>query len=56
MKSVFEESTQDKRLKNVNKSYCFGTGREAFNKVVMPAKLKFPDPIVPGPGQYDSLK
>ena len=22
----------------------------------MPAKLNFPDPIVPGPGQYDSLK
>ncbi|CDW72045.1 UNKNOWN [Stylonychia lemnae] len=56
MRSVFEESTQDKRFKNINKSYCFGTGREAFNKVVMPAKLNQPDPIVPGPGQYDSLK
>jgi hypothetical protein len=37
-------------------SFCFGTGREAFTKVVMPAKLNIPDACVPGPGSYDVRK
>ncbi len=44
------------KRKSTNKSFCFGTGREAFNKVVLPAKLNIPDSCVPGPGTYDSTK
>ena len=57
MQSNFEQQLlMAKSRRGVNKSFCFGTGREAFNKVVMPAKLNQPDPCVPGPGQYNSLK
>jgi len=53
---VFEASTShvSKRLKN--KSFCFGTGRDAFTKVVLPARANFPDPCVPGPGSYENIK
>ena len=57
LKSSFEKSyisLQNK--KGHNNSFCFGTGREAFTKVVMPGKLNQPDPCVPGPGQYDYIK
>ena len=37
-------------------SFCFGTGREAFLKVVMPAKMNIPDICVPGPGTYEVRK
>ena len=47
-------STGSKRAKNM--SFCFGTGREAFTKVVLPAKMNIPDDCVPGPGSYDVRK
>ena len=39
----------------MNKSYCFGTGREAFSKVVLPGTINYPDPVVPGPGTYNNF-
>ena len=38
----------------MNRSYCFGTGREAFSKVVLPGTINYPDPVVPGPGTYEN--
>ena len=35
-----------------NKSYCFATGRQAYEKVFMPGKANQPDAVVPGPGSY----
>lgn len=35
-----------------NKSFCFATGREAYDRVFMPGKANQPDPVVPGPGSY----
>jgi len=40
------------RRNNIDKSFCFATGREEYEKVFMPAKQNLPDPIVPGPGTY----
>ena len=40
------------KRKGKNTSFCFGTGREAFEKVVMPGKYKEADRCVPGPGTY----
>lgn len=37
-------------------SYCFGTGREAYKKVVLNPKNLGPDPSSPGPGSYKYLK
>ena len=34
------------------KSYCFGSGRENYSKVVYNTKCMYSDPIVPGPGSY----
>ena len=39
-----------------DRSFCFGTGREAFKKVVQ-CKDNLPsDPATPGPGMYKPLK
>ena len=38
-----------------NLSYCFGSGREAYARVVMPANKNQPDACVPGPGTYDEV-
>jgi hypothetical protein len=35
------------------KTFCFATGRDAYDKVFMPAKANVPDAIVPGPGTYN---
>lgn len=35
-----------------NTSFCFATGRDAYDRVFMPGKANFPDPVVPGPGSY----
>lgn len=55
IKSVFEVSANQLRREK-NKSFCFGTGREAFTKVVMPGKANIPDPCVPGPGSYENMR
>ena len=34
------------------KSFCFGTSREDFTKMVYNTTKMFSDPIVPGPGTY----
>ena len=39
--------------RNIDKTFCFATGREQYEKVFMPGKSNFPDPIVPGPGTYN---
>lgn len=54
LKSSFEPALGQSR-KAVNKSYCFGTGREAFSKVVLPGTINYPDPVVPGPGTYNNF-
>jgi hypothetical protein len=46
----------NKSRRGTNKSFCFGSGRDAYSKVVMPAKMNIPDSCVPGPGSYNSLK
>lgn len=38
-----------------NKTYAFGAGREDFAKTVVNDK-KYPDPDVPGPGMYRSIR
>lgn len=38
-----------------DKTFCFGTGREAYKKVVMDKKNLTPDIAVPGPGTYNPL-
>jgi len=44
--------SQSMRRGSNNKSFCFATGREAYDKVFLPAKQNSPDPVVPGPGTY----
>lgn len=39
--------------RNRMKTFCFATGRDAYEKVFMPAKANVPDAIVPGPGTYN---
>ncbi len=39
-----------------NKSFCFATGRQAYEKVFMPGKANQPDAVVPGPGSYYFVK
>ena len=35
-----------------HQTFCFGAGREHFNKTVSNTNCMYPDPIVPGPGTY----
>lgn len=35
------------------KTFCFASGRDAYDKVFLPGKANIPDPIVPGPGSYN---
>ena len=39
-----------------NNTFCFATGREAYDKVFLPGKANIPDAIVPGPGSYYYVK
>jgi hypothetical protein len=53
LRSSFERKLElitSRRGKNT--SFCFGAGREAFDKVVLPGKSNQPDRCVPGPGSY----
>lgn len=51
LKIGFESIMSHKR--NYDKSFCFATGREAYDKVFLPGKQNIPDPVVPGPGTYN---
>jgi len=35
------------------KTFCFASGRDAYDKVFLPGRANIPDPIVPGPGSYN---
>jgi|DEB0MinimDraft_12_1074336.scaffolds.fasta_scaffold87726_1 hypothetical protein len=37
-------------------TFCFGTGREGFSKVVIDRKKIIPDASMPGPGAYKPLR
>jgi hypothetical protein len=39
-----------------NKSFCFGAGRENFNRTVVNRDKIYSDPDNPGPGYYNDLK
>lgn len=57
IKSVFDMNrSMHESRRDHNVSYCFGAGREAYSKVVMPAHKNVPDACVPGPGSYDVVK
>jgi hypothetical protein len=46
----------DQIKRGISTSFCFGTGREAYNKVFLPGKKNIPDVCVPGPGMYENKK
>mmetsp|Transcript_23037 Transcript_23037/g.17473 ORF Transcript_23037/g.17473 Transcript_23037/m.17473 type:complete len:205 (-) Transcript_23037:31-645(-) len=52
IKSSFEVSKSQSSKRKHNISFCFGAGREAYRKVVMPANKYLADECVPGPGSY----
>ena len=39
--------------RNTSNTFCFATGRDAYDKVFLPGKANIPDAIVPGPGTYN---
>lgn len=47
---------QSERRNSHQKTFCFASGRDAYEKVFMPGKANFPDAVVPGPGTYHYQK
>lgn len=48
-------TTDEKRRIEIQSLKTFGVGRDAFVKKVINRDKLYPDPIVPGPGTYDSV-
>jgi len=51
LKTGFETMLSQRR-NTTTKTFCFASGREAYDKVFLPGKSNVPDPVVPGPGTY----